>query len=327
MLKIGNYEIIGKVMLAPMAGITSSAYRKFMTPFGVVVSVTEMVSDCGIIYGNKETWTYTEIDETEPHPIGLQLFGSDPENLKKAVLKLKEKEFKFDFIDINMGCPVPKVTKAGSGSALMKDPKKVGDLIRAVKEVSDVPVSAKIRLGWDDKSINYLEVIKELENAGVFLIGIHARTTKQLYSGKAQYELIKNLREKMNVPLAVSGDIFTLEDAINAMNITKADLVMVARGGVGNPYLVTQIDHYFKTGEKLPDSTLDKQLEYCLKLADLLIEEKGEKRAMSIYRGIASKFISSIPNSKKYRLKLSNQINTREDLVQILNEIKENSCL
>ena len=173
MFKLGDFEIKGKVMLAPMAGVTSSGYREYMVPFGVDLCVTEMVSDMGLIYGNDETSRYITFKKLSI-PTGVQLFGHDPECLKKAAeIALKENP-DIDFFDVNMGCPVPKVTKTGAGSALMHDPKLCGDIIRAIKSVTDKPVTAKIRLGWDDKSINYLEVIKELEDAGVALIGIHA---------------------------------------------------------------------------------------------------------------------------------------------------------
>ena len=248
MTKIGNLEIKGKVMLAPMAGVTSLGYRKFMSQFGVSFSVTEMVSDMGLIYKNKETETYVDFPKSEI-PTGVQLFGNNPENLAKALLICEKLNNFVDFYDVNMGCPVNKVTKTGAGSALLKNPKLCGDIIRAMKAVTDKPVTAKIRLGWDRKSINYKEVIRELENAGVNMIGIHARTTKDLYSGLPDFELIRDLRKEMHVPLAISGNIYTVEDAVKAMEITGADFVMVARGGVGNPTLIRNINHYFNGEE------------------------------------------------------------------------------
>ena len=321
MFKIGDFEIKGKVMLAPMAGVTSSGYREYMSPFGVDLCVTEMVSDMGLIYGNDETSRYITFKKLSI-PTGVQLFGHDPEYLKKAVgIALKENP-DIDFFDVNMGCPVPKVTKTGAGSALMQNPKLCGDIIRAIKSVTDKPVTAKIRLGWDDKSINYLEVIKKLEDAGVALIGIHARTRKELYMGQPHYELLKGLRNKMSVPLAVSGNIYTLDDAINAISITGADMVMVARGGMGNPYLITQIKHYYETGEKLPSPSLDEQIKYCLDLADYLIKEKGETRAMMVYRSIASKFFTGFPNAKQIKAKLSQNIVDKKSLFSIIEEYK-----
>ena len=321
MYKIGNITIDSKVVLAPMAGVTSLAYRNFMKPFGVGLTVTEMVSDCGLIYENKKTLDYLKTTELE-RPIAIQLFGNDSETIIKAMEICEKANPNFDFFDINLGCPVPKVTKAGSGSALLKNPAKLRQMFEKICSSTTKPVTAKIRLGWSDDSINFLKNIKALEEAGVAAIGIHARTTSQLYSGKARYELLKDLRSKMNVPLFVSGDIYSLDDAINALNITKADAVMVARGGVGNPQLVRQIDHYFKTGERLPNSTLEENKKYLLQFTDMLIEEKGEYRAMSILRGIAPKFLDGFPGMKPYKNMLAQSLTTKASLERILSEIR-----
>ncbi len=321
MWKLGNLDIDGKVVLAPMAGITSSGYREFFKQFGAAISVSEMVSDMGLIYGNQETKTY--VDFAPQKYTGVQLFGYEPENIKKAAeitLKLNKN---IDFFDINMGCPVPKVTKTGAGSSLLKDPKRCGDIVRAIKSICDLPVTAKIRLGWDEHSINFMDVISELEDAGVDAIAIHARTKKELYSGTPHYELLKGLQTKMKVPLIVSGNIFTLDDAINAIDITGATAVMVARGAIGNPYLVKQIDTYYRTGERLPDPSCLDQIKWCLELCDFFIKEKGEETALRIYRGIASKFFSGFANSKHYRKRLSMELTDRQSLVNILDDIKE----
>ena len=321
MFKIGNVEIKGKVVLAPMAGITSLAYRNFMKRFGVDLVVTEMVSDCGLIYENKKTLEYIKTTPEE-RPIAIQLFGNNSETIIQA-MKICEKENpNFDFFDINLGCPVPKVTKAGSGSALLKNPANLRQMFEKICKATTKPVTAKIRLGYNENSINFLENIKALEEAGVSAIGIHARTTAQLYSGKPRYELLKNLREKMSIPLFVSGNIYSLDDAISALEITKADAVMVARGGVGNPQLVKQINHYFETGERLPNSTLEENINYLKEFADMLIEEKGEYRAMSILRGIAPKFLDGYPNMKQYKNMLAQSLTTRASLERILDEIR-----
>lgn len=324
MWKIKDLEINSKVFLAPMAGITSSGYRDFMSKFGSEICVTEMISDMGLIYGNDETKSYLDF-KTNSYLTGVQLFGHEPECLKKAALIALSLNDHIDFIDINMGCPVPKVTNSGAGSALMKDPKKCGDIVRAIKEVTDKPVTAKIRLGWDDKSINYLEVIKELESAGVDMIGIHSRTRKELYYGEPHHELLKDLRKKMNVPLVISGNIYTLDDAINALEITGADAVMVARGGLGNPYLITQINQYYKDGTRLSNPSLKEQLIWCKELAKYIIDEKGEDKGMRVYRSMAPKFISGCSNSKKYRNRLCSELTDYQSLIVILEEIaKEN---
>ena len=320
MWKLGNYEIKGKVVLAPMAGITSEGYRKYLNSFGVDICVTEMVSDMGLIYENKETEGYVKF-EKDNVLTGLQLFGSNPDNLAKACILALSINPNIDFIDVNMGCPVPKVTKTGAGSHLMLNPKLCGNIIRALKSVTDKPITAKIRLGYNE--VNFKEVIKELENASVAAIGIHARTRKELYSGLPHFDLLKDLRKEMNVPLMVSGNIYSLNDAINAIDITEADAVMVARGGVGNPFLITQIKHYYETGERLPNPSFLEQCDYCLALARSMIEEKDEYTAMRIYRGIAPKFFQGFPNSRTLRTVLATSLTDYQSLVKIIDEFKE----
>ena len=320
MWKLGQFEIKGKVVLAPMAGITTAGYRKYLNSFGVDICVTEMVSDMGLIYKNKETESYVKFEKD--HALtGLQLFGSNPENLAKAAQIALELNPNIDFFDVNMGCPVPKVTKTGAGSAIMLKPELAGDIIRSIKSVTDKPVTAKIRLGYNE--VNFKEVIKQLEKAGVSAIGIHARTRKELYSGEPHYDLIKDLRKEMNVPLMVSGNIYSLDDAINAVEITGADAVMVARGGVGNPYLIKQIEHYFVTGERLPNPSFLEQCEYCLALARSMMEDMDELKAMRIYRGIAPKFFSGFANSRTLRTILATSLTDYQSLERIIDEFKQ----
>lgn len=321
MWKISDIEIKSHVVLGPMAGVTFLSYREFMKPFGVGLSVTEMVSDCGLIYNNKATLDYIKTSGID-HPCAVQLFGSSSETLCKAIDVALKHNNSIEIFDINLGCPVPKVTKTGAGSSLLKDPKKLEEIIREVVKHSPKPVTAKIRLGWNENSINVFENVKALENAGVSAIAIHVRTVAQGYSGKANYEIIKNLGETMSVPLIISGDIFTLDDAIKAIETTKATAVMVARGGVGNPHLVTQINHYFLTGKKLPNISLKDNIEHLKKLADMMIEEKGEYRAMTILRGIAPKFLNNYPSLKLQKNAMAQSLTTKESLYKILNEIE-----
>ena len=320
MWKLGEFEIKGKVVLAPMAGFTSEGYRKYLNSFGVDICVTEMVSDMGLIYKNKETETYVKF-EKDNVLTGVQLFGSNPENLAKAAALALGLNPNIDFFDVNMGCPVPKVTKTGAGSSLMLHPTLCGDIIRAIKKVTDKPVTAKIRLGYNE--VNFKSVIEELEKAGVAAIGIHARTRKELYSGEPHYDLLKNLRKEMSVPLIVSGNIYTLDDAIKALDLTGAEAVMVARGGVGNPFLIKQIQTYFATGERLPNPSFLEQCNYCLELAKSMIEEKDELTAMRIYRSIAPKFFSGFANSRILRTVLATSLTDYASLVRILEEYKQ----
>ena len=303
-----------------MAGVTSEGYRKYLNTFGVDVCVSEMVSDMGLIYQNKETESYVKYQK-DGVLTGVQLFGAKPENLAKAAIRAIEINPEIDFFDVNMGCPVPKVTKTGAGSALMLNPKLCGEIIKAIKSVTDKPVTAKIRLGYNE--VNFLDVIKALEDAGVDAIGIHARTRKELYMGEPHFDLLKDLRSKMKVPLMVSGNIYTLDDAINALEITGADAVMVARGGMGNPYLIKQIKTYFETGERLANPSFLEQCEYCLELAKSMCEEKGELTAMRIYRGIAPKFFSGFANSRVLRTVLATSLTDYQSLVNILDEFKK----
>ena len=321
MFKIGNVEINGKVVLAPMAGVTSLGYRNFMKPFGVALTVTEMVSDCGLIYDNKKTIDYLKSTEQE-RPIVIQLFGSSAETICKAMDVVLKHNPNIDIFDINLGCPAPKVTKIGAGSSLLRDPKKLEEMFTEICKHSPIPVTAKIRLGWNEEEINFKENVKALEKAGVAGIGIHARTTRQGYAGKPRWDLLKDFRNEMSVPLIVSGDIYTLKDAIKALECTKADAVMVARGGVGNPILVKQIDSYFKDGTIVESSSIEESIQYIRDLADMLTEEKGEYTAMMVLRGIAPKFLNSYPDMKKAKNKLASALTTRESLERILNEIQ-----
>ena len=318
MFKIGDFEIKQKVVLAPMAGITSFGYRKFMSQFGPGLCVTEMVSDMGLIYDNAESKSFVEYQNLKM-PTGVQLFGNSPENLAKSALICLDLNPNIEYFDINMACPVTKVFKTGAGSALLKDPKLCGEIVKAVKEATHKPVTAKIRIGVDSKHINFLEVIEELTKAGVDMIAIHPRTTKEMYAGLPHWDLLKDLRKKMSVPLVVSGNIFSVEDAVKALEITGADAVMVARGGVGNPTLISNINNYFE-GKDFESPSIVEQINYCLELARDLIEEKGERIAMRVYRGIATKFLDGLPNSKQTKSRLSTELNTYDDLVRILSD-------
>ena len=322
MFKIGNVEINGKVVLAPMAGVTSLAYRNFMKPFGVALTVTEMVSDCGLIYDNKKTIDYIKTTEFE-RPVAIQLFGSSAETICKAMDVVLKINPNIDMFDINLGCPAPKVTKTGAGSALLRDPEKLEKMFTEICKHSPIPVTAKIRLGWNEENINFKENILALEKAGIAAVGLHARTTRAGYAGKPRWDLVKNLRDEMSVPLIVSGDIYDVSDAIKALEITHADAIMVARGGVGNPKLIKRINSHFVDNVDLEKPTLKESKAYLLSFADMLIEEKGEYSAMMVLRGIAPKFFLGLPGTKKIRSKLASALTTKASLIKIMDEIEE----
>ncbi len=320
MIRIGDLELSGNVILGPMAGVTSLAYREFMKPFGVALSYSEMISDCGIIYENQRTYDYLKTSSLDT-PVGLQLFGFDIKNTEKAIEIIQSSAI-YDVLDINLGCPVHKVTKTGAGSSWLRDVEKLKVYMRRVCELSTKPVTAKIRLGWDEKTINVFEVSKALEEAGVKAITVHCRTKEQGYAGKADYSAIKGLKEALGIPLFVSGDIFSLDDAIKSVNETHADGIMVARGGVGNPFLITQIDHYFKTGDRLPNPSVAQQLGYAREYAQKLIALKDETLAIRELRGILPHFFSGFVGHKKIRLALTSNMTTSAEMEAIFNGVE-----
>ncbi|MCQ2792048.1 MAG: tRNA-dihydrouridine synthase [Bacilli bacterium] len=323
MWQIGNVKIKSQVVLAPMAGITSLSYREFMKPFGIGYSVTEMISDEGIVHHNQKTIDYLKTSKLD-RPVAIQLFGSKLDTTLKAIDIINhELKIKYDILDINLGCPVRKITTGGAGSAWLKHPKKLYQYIKGIVECSSKPVTAKIRLGIDDKHLNYDEVISLLTKAGVKAIAIHARTKKELYSGAPHYNLLKDYGKKLKVPLIISGNIFTLDDAIKALKITKAQAVMVARGGIGNPYLIKQINHYLTKKIKLDNINQLDNIKYCRELAKALIQEKGENRAIAILRSIAPKFFFAFKDAKKIRCEISQNIKSYKDLDTILKKVEK----
>lgn len=320
-MKIKNIEIQGHVILGPMAGVTTLAYRDFMKPFGVGLSYSEMISDCGIDYGNSRTFEYLQTSKLD-RPVGLQLFGFSAQNAVKAI-EIIEKCADFDVLDINLGCPVFKVTKTGAGSAWLKDPVALEEYMKEICRVSTKPVSAKIRLGWDENSINVYEVAEALERAGVSFLTIHCRTKAQGYTGEADYHAISDMKKHIKIPFCVSGDIFTPQKAKEAMDITGADCVMVARGGVGNPFLVTQINHYLDTGELLPSPSVIQQAIWAEDLANKVIDQKGEIVGVRELRGIIPHFFSGFPGYKKVRNEIATKTHTKEQLMRVLHGIQD----
>lgn len=318
-MKIGNLEIRGRVVLGPMAGISTLAYREFMKPFGVGLSYTEMVSDCGLDYKNKRTYEYLATSE-EDSPVGIQLFGFSLEHTLPAI-EICQRHGGYDVLDINLGCPVTKVVKTGAGSAWLKHPQALYEYMSGVAKASQKPVTAKIRLGWDEGSINVFEVASLLEKAGVQALTVHCRTRSQGYSGQADYRAIAGLKERLSIPLIVSGDIFTVEKAKEAVDITHADAVMVARGGVGHPFLVKQINSYLENGILLPDPDAVTQARYAKDFSTRLIRLKGEGVGVKELRGILPHFFSGYPGYKKLRNEIAMNIKTSDDVERLLDGV------
>ncbi len=313
---IADISFDGVVILGPMAGFTSLAYREYNKSFGIAYSVSEMISDAGLVYGNIKTFDYLKTS-VKDRPVALQLFGASKEVTLKAIDIIENQRFEYDFLDLNFGCPVNKVTKTGAGSAWHKRIDELYDYVNSIVVKSKKPVTAKIRLGWNDANINFRVMIKTLEEAGVSAICVHSRTTKQLYSGTARHELLKNLQDEIKVPLIISGDIFSLDDAIKAKEITKAKYIMVARGAIGNPFLIKQINHYFKTGEKLPSMSNNEICLSAVELCKMLIDEKGEFAAVRVFRSIAPFYIKHMSGEKKNMRQQINGMCTLKDVKEI----------
>ena len=316
MFLIRDKKIESPIIVAPMAGITNDAFRQLCFEFGAGLVYTEMVSDKAIFYDNKKTMEMLKISD-ENHPVSLQLFGSEIPTMVYAA-KVLDQRTNCDFIDINMGCPVNKVIKTGSGSAMMKNEDQTVEIVKAVVEAVSKPVTVKMRLGWDINHMNYLSLSKKLENVGVSAIALHARTRSQMYEGHSDWEHIRILKEGLHIPVFGNGDVKTLDDFIEMREKAKCDGVMIGRGLVGNPFLISQIDRYLKGEECQPFKTTDR-FEYCLEHAQKLIRLKGEKMAISEMRGLAPHYLSGLYDSTTYKGKM-NQIKTYEDLKMILDE-------
>lgn len=317
MFKVGNIEVKGKVVIAPLAGYTNIVYRKIMKSFGASLVYTEMVSAKGLIYDNDKTWDYCELDDIE-RPVALQLFGGNIKDMVEATKMVCEK-VKPDIIDINMGCPVKKVLKQEAGSKMLQDPEHIYEMVKAVVEASgNTPVSVKIRAGWDHNSINCALVAKKIEEAGASLIAIHGRTKSDLYSGKVNLDFIKKVKETVNIPVIGNGDIKCVEDAVRMIEYTGCDAVMIGRGALGNPWLVREINNYF-AGNKEKIIVTDKEKKEMIRYHfEGLLKLKGEKIAVLEMRTMASYYVKGMRNSKEFRIGLT-QIKTKEEFFNLLN--------
>lgn len=317
-MKIGNIEIKSKIVSGPMAGFTNLPYRKMVKEFGAGLVYAEMVSDKALCYKNENTWQMLRISKDE-HPVAMQLFGHDLDTMVEAA-KIIDKYCDCDIIDINMGCPVPKVLKAGAGSNFMREVENAYLVTKAIVENVSKPVTCKIRLGWDKNSINCVEFAKLMEKAGVKAIAIHGRTKSQMYDGTADWSYIKKIKESVNIPVIGNGDIKTYLDAKRMLDETGCDAVMIARGALGNPYIFTQIKEYLENGIVIPEWTIEERIETCKRFAiDLVDYYQNELAAMKEMRTHASWFLKGQRNANKYKVRVC-QVTTLKELFDVLDE-------
>ena len=312
-LKIGNVSLDGNIVLAPMAGVTDLPFRLLCKEQGADLICTEMVSAKGIFYNNKNTEDLLRIDDRE-RPVSLQLFGSDPDIISEMAKKIEHRNF--DILDINMGCPVPKVVNNGEGSALLKNIPLAAKIIEKTVKAIDKPVTVKFRKGFGADEVQAIEMAKAAEAAGAAAVAVHGRTREQYYSGKADWEIIAKVKDTVSIPVIGNGDIFTPEDAKNMMEQTNCDGVMIGRGAQGNPWIFHQINTYLETvmvPEKPPFSEVCRMI---LRHAKMQIEWKGEKRGMREMRSHAAWYTAGYPHSASLR-RAMNTVETYEQLEEL----------
>lgn len=319
--KIKDIEIKNRIVFAPMAGVSNISYRQIIKEMGAGLIYSEMISTLGIKYNGKKTIDLINFEETE-RPISIQIFGSDIESFVKAA-KYIEENFHPDIIDINMGCPVPKVAiKSQAGSALLKDPNKIYEIVKNVVDNTNTPITVKIRSGWDEKNINAVEVAKKIEKAGASAVAIHARTRSQGYSGKANWDIIKEVKASVNIPVIGNGDITTIYEAEKMLKETKCDAIMIGRATLGNPWFIKECVEYIENGKIINKPTDKEKIDMILHHYNLLKKYTNEKTALLEIRTHALWYLKGIPGTKEIKTKIC-QAKTEEEFLKIINNIYE----
>ncbi len=315
-LQIGNVQLDNNLILAPMAGVTDLPFRLLCKEQGAALCCMEMVSAKGILYNNKNTESLLTVDERE-RPVSLQLFGSDPQIMGDMAKKIEHRNF--DILDINMGCPVPKVVNNGDGSALMKNPVLAGKIIESMAKAIDKPVTVKIRKGFDDDHINAVEMAHVAEESGAAAIAVHGRTREQFYSGKADWSIIADVKAAVKIPVIGNGDILDAKDVIAMSEQTGCDGFMIGRGAQGNPWIFHQILHYFETGELIGKPPMEEMVKTMLRHARLQIEFKGDYLGIREMRKHAAWYTAGYKGASKLRGRI-NDVESYEELEQLFAE-------
>lgn len=321
-MKIGNINIDGFVALAPMAGEADKAFRVLCRKFGASYSISEMVSSKGISYHSVKSAELMELDETE-HPTAIQIFGDEPKILAQAA-EFAQK-FNPEIIDINMGCPAPKVSNNGGGSALMKNPKLCGEIVKEVVNAIDIPVTVKIRKGFDENSINAVEVAKICEDNGASAITIHGRTKTQYYKGNVDLDIIKKVKSSVSIPVIGNGDINSVQSAKRMYEYTNCDYIMVGRGALGNPWIFTQINEYLRNGKIINEPTLEERLKVMKGHIELIVKNKGENIGMREARKHVAYYLKGFTYAAKLRSEAFSMC-TLNDLYKLIEKIQNLGC-
>lgn len=322
MLKIGNIEMKNPVVLAPMAGVCNSAFRLTVKEFGAGLVCAEMVSDKGIVFQNEKTLNMLYIDEQEK-PLSLQIFGGEKETLVQAA-KFVDKNTNADIIDINMGCPVPKITKCDAGAKWLLDPNKIYEMVSAVVDAVEKPVTVKMRMGWDNDHIYAVKNAQAVERAGGQAIALHGRTRVQMYEGTANWDIIREVKQSVNIPVIGNGDVKTPQDAKRMLDETGVDGVMIGRAALGNPWMIYRTVQYLETGKLMEEPSVREKIDVCILHLDRLISLKNENIAVREMRKHAAWYLKGIRGTGHARNAI-NECNTRDQLVSLLIGLVEES--